>query len=284
MKSWALAPDQVGSYHQNGFLFPLDMMSSSEAGTLRNSMQAVLARTRNDPKLFRYIFYASHLVVPEVHDLARDHRILDRVESVLGPDLLLWSSSLFIKEPRTTDYVSWHQDLAYWGLDDESRELTAWVAITEAIPSNGAMRFVPGSHKTGIIEHRDTWRKDIQLSRGQEIAVEVDESEAVSVELQAGQMSFHHGSLFHASGPNRTNATRIGLALRYVTPEMNQVVGSVDYATLVRGEDRFGNFRPAPDPVFDLEAGDFSAIDSALRHRNAYLFSGVEEMAPSLPD
>ena len=284
MKPWALEPDQVASYHRNGYLFPLETMSAGEAGAVRDAMEDVLARTRDDPRLFRYIFYASHLVVREVHDLARDDRILDRVQSVLGPDLLLWSSSLFIKEPGTPDHVSWHQDLRYWGLDDESRESTAWIAISEATESNGAMRFIPGSHETGSVEHRDTWREDIQLSRGQELAVEVDESKAVSVVLKAGQMSLHHGSLFHASGPNRTDATRIGVALRYITPEMKQVVGPVDYAMLVRGKDRFGHFRPKPEPVFDLETGNFADIDAMLRHRNAYLFAGVEERAPSLPD
>lgn len=284
MKPWALEPDQVASYRRNGYLFPLETMSAGEAGAVRDAMEDVLARTRNDPRLFRYIFYASHLVVREVHDLARDDRILDRVQSVLGPDLLLWSSSLFIKEPGTPDHVSWHQDLRYWGLDDESRESTAWIAISEATESNGAMRFIPGSHEAGSVEHRDTWREDIQLSRGQELAVEVDESQAVSVVLKAGQMSLHHGSLFHASGPNRTGATRIGVALRYITPEMKQVVGPVDYAMLVRGKDRFGHFRPKPEPVFDLETGNFADIDAMLRHRNAYLFAGVEERAPSLPD
>ena len=107
----------------------------------------------------------------------RHPTILDAVEDVLGPNLLVWSTSFFIKEARDPAYVSWHQDATYWGLSAPD-VLTAWVAFTDATVENGAMRMVPGSHAEQL-EHRDTFAPHNLLSRGQEIAVEVDEARGV---------------------------------------------------------------------------------------------------------
>ncbi len=100
------------------------------------------------------------------------------------------------------------------------------------------------------------------------------------MELKAGEMSLHHSSLFHASGTNRTSTRRIGPTLGFVTPEVKQVVGAVDYATLVRGEDRFGHFRPEPEPAFDFDPEKPGALDGMLRDRNAYFYAGTEDRAP----
>ena len=271
---------RVNAYHERGYLFPVPAVSPAEASDLRQETEDLLDRTRDQPHVFQYTFNVPHLVLPGIHALARDSRVLDPVESLMGPDLLLWSASFFIKEPRTTDFVGWHQDLRYWGLDDDSREITAWIALGEVNRDNGAMRFMPGSHRHGMVEHRDTWRESNQLSRGQELAVDVDEEQAVDVELKSGEMSLHHGSLYHSSPANCSPSRRIGLALRFITPEMKQVVGEVDYATLVRGEDRFEHFRPEPEPVFDLDPAGLRPIDTMLREMNAFYFAGAEERAP----
>ena len=117
--------------------------------------------------------------------------------------------------------MTWHQDLTYWGLDDMD-EVTAWVALSPSTTESGCMRFVPGSHKRSLVEHVDTFADDNLLTRGQEIAVDVDESAAADVELRPGQASLHHGHLFHSSGPNTTPDRRIGAAIRYITPSMQQ--------------------------------------------------------------
>ena len=271
---------RADAYHEQGYLFPVPAISPEEAGHLRRETEDLLDRTRDQPHVFHYTFNVPHLVLPGIHALVRDSRILDPVESLMGPDLLLWSAGFFIKEPRTTDFVSWHQDLRYWGLDDDSREITAWIALGHVTRNNGAMRFIPGSHRHGIVEHRDTWRDSNQLTRGQELAVDVDEAQAVDVELRSGEMSLHHGSLHHSSPANGSASRRIGLALRFVTPEMRQVVGQIDYATLVRGEDRFGHFRPEPEPAFDFDPAGLRRIDAMLREMNAFYYAGAEEKAP----
>jgi len=281
MARWGLSDDEVAAYRRDGFLFPLPLLSNSEAHDLRSAIETSQERAKSVPNMFQYTFNVPHLVIPEVHDLVWRADILDRVESVMGPNLMLWSASFFIKEPQTTDFVSWQQDLRYWGLDNDAHELSVWLAVTDVTPDNGAMRFVPGSHRGGLVEHRDTFAADNQLSRGQELAFDVDENEAVTVALKAGEVSLHHGSLFHASGPNTTDDRRIGLVFRFITPEMRQAVGQVDHATLVRGRDDHGHFRPMAEPAFDFDPAKTAAIDAMLEAENAYFYAGAEDKAPA---
>jgi ectoine hydroxylase-related dioxygenase (phytanoyl-CoA dioxygenase family) len=213
--------------------------------------------------------------MPDIDRLVREPAILDPVESLLGPDLMVWSTEFFIKEPHTPNHVSWHQDLTYWGLDNTD-EVTAWLALSDVTVESGCMRFVPGSHKQDIVPHHDTFADDNMLSRGQEIAVEVGEDAAVDIVLKPGQMSLHHGRIFHGSGPNQSDDRRFGVAIRYIAPSMRQAVGTRDYAVLVRGEDRFGHFvtPPAPTGDFTPEALEMCAqIDS---EQVAYLYQGTE--------
>ena len=119
------------------------------------------------------------------------------------------------------------------------------------------MKFVPGSHKTKIVPHVDTYAEDNLLSRGQEIAVAVDEKEAVAAALEAGQASMHHGLLFHSSGPNATCDRRIGSAIRYIKPSMKQQTSDQPLVTLVSGQDHFGHFNIAGAPKGRLTEDDF---------------------------
>jgi ectoine hydroxylase-related dioxygenase (phytanoyl-CoA dioxygenase family) len=169
---------------------------------------------------------------------------------------MVWSGALFVKEAQSPKIVSWHQDLTYWGLDD-AEETTCWVALSEASEAAGCMKFVPGSHKTRIVPHTDTFDENNMLSRGQEIAVDVNEDDAVCAALKAGQASMHHGHLFHGSGPNRTNDRRIGVAIRYIKPAMKQENGAKSLVALVAGKDDFGHFEIADAPKGRLHKSDF---------------------------
>jgi len=188
--------------------------------------------------------------------IARDPRILDLVEGVLGPDLLVWSAEFFIKEPRTTHVVGMHQDLTYWGMGETPDQVTAWLALSPATVESGCMDFVAGSHKNPILPHTDTYSEHNLLSRGQEIAVDVAETDKTHIELAPGQMSLHHGLTIHGSGPNRSDDRRIGMAIRYLNPNARQLVAERDYAMPARGTDSSGNFIPveAPARLFAPEA------------------------------
>jgi ectoine hydroxylase-related dioxygenase (phytanoyl-CoA dioxygenase family) len=172
----------------------------------------------------------------------------------------------FNKEARTDDFISWHQDITYWGLEQEGEVVTAWVALSPSTPASGCMRVVPGTHLREVVPHADTFGEHNMLSRGQEIAVEVDEDHAVDLVLQPGEMSLHHVKMFHGSRHNASADRRIGFAIRYLPPHVRQQAGAADSATLVRGEDRHGNFELEPVPAHDL-AADAVAYHQMVRDR-----------------
>ena len=257
-------------YDRDGFVYPIDVMTAAQADACRAQLEAIEEAIRDDKGKRRALRRHSSLVLPFVDEIVRSPAVLDPVEAILGPDIMLLDSPFFIKEPNSPHFVTWHQDLHYWGLDKED-EVTAWIALSPATPASGCMRFVPGSHRQ-IVAHADTFDEANLLTRGQEIAVEVDEKDAIDAALAPGQMSLHHGRAFHASNPNGTNDRRIGLALRFVTPEMRQADGTKTVAVLVRGVDRFGNFEHAQAPVAAFDAAAVAQHQRAADIRNAALF------------
>ena len=267
-----LASAEVEQYHRDGFYFPIRVMSAAEALTMRRRLEAVEAD--NGGRLGGELRQKPHLLFTWLADLVRHPAILDPVEAVLGPNLLVWSTSFFIKEAHDPAYVSWHQDATYWGLSAPD-VLTAWVAFTDATVENGAMRMVPGSHDEQLA-HRDTFAPHNLLSRGQEIAVEVDESSAVDVVLKPGQASLHHGYLFHSSAPNRTSRRRIGAALRYIRPSMKQKTGERLLVAHVSGKDDYGHFNVAPPPAGRMLAEDFERCRQDTAIKRGVLYEGVK--------
>lgn len=267
-----LSAAEIARYHEEGFLAPIRVMSKEEAAELRQCLEHFERETGGPLKgAYRH---KSHLLFTWLAELVRHSRILDAVEDLYGPDLLCWSSNFFIKERENPAFVSWHQDATYWGLDKPD-VVSAWVAFTPAHHGNGAMRFIPGSHRLDQIPHRDTYAKHNLLTRGQEIAVTVDETQAVTVELEPGEMSLHHVRLVHGSPPNPSDDRRIGYAIRYVPTYIRQIAGD-DSATLVRGTDRHGNFSLEPAPTRDLDP-EMLALHQTITERNAQiLYRGTD--------
>ena len=181
-----------------------------------------------------------HLCFRWAYDLATHSPILDAVEDLLGPDLLVHSTSAFAKRPHSPEFVSWHQDGYNWGLD-VPRLASAWVALTESTSENGCLRVIPGSHRRARLDHTTRHHENNLLGTGLQVAAEVDESQAVDVRLEAGEMSFHHVDIVHGSGPNHSDGPRIGFAIRYITPEVAQRRTHHE-VVLARGSDRYGHF------------------------------------------
>src|SRR3954454_9792771 len=217
-----LTEAQVAQYREDGYLAPIRIMAEAEALGLRARLEAVEARTGGP--LRGDLRHKSHLLFPFLADLVRHPVLLDAVEDLIGPDILCWSSSFFIKEAATPAFVSWHQDSTYWGLSSPE-VATAWVALTPSDAENGAMAVIPGSHKLDQVPHRDTFHRHNLLTRGQEVAVEVDDSKAVMLALRPGEMSLHHVRLVHGSAPNPSMDRRIGYAIRYVPTHIRQLEG-----------------------------------------------------------
>lgn len=266
-------------YANEGFVFPVDVFTAEEAAVYRAQLETLEARLAGERTGNKGQLNFTHTIFRFANEIVRSPKILDVVESILGPDILVWGSTFFLKEPHTESYVSWHQDLRYWGLDDDEGQVSAWLALGPVNKANGCMRLVPGSHKNAIVEHKDTFDEANFLTRGQEADVEIDESAVVHCELEPGQASFHHGRLLHASAPNQSDERRIGFAINYVSPHVKQVVASKDYAMLVRGEDRYGHFLPVPPPEEDLSPEALDWHHRVLNAQNETLYDGAEQAA-----
>lgn len=245
----ALSPQQVADYRVNGILFPLPAIGAAAASDLLTRLE--LLEKQEGGRISRRTNHKPHLLLRWLNDLIRDPFILDAVEDLIGPNIFCWASDFFIKNVGEPGRVTWHQDSTYWGLS-EPDVVTAWVAFTPSAVESGCMRVIPGSHMKDQLPHRDTFAADNILSRGQEVAVQVDEGQAVDVVLEKGQMSLHHVRLIHGSEPNRAAHRRIGFAIRYVPTYVRQLSGHQDAATLVRGRDEFGHFMHEPVPAADF--------------------------------
>ena len=268
----------LDTYRQDGFLSGIPVFDTAETNRLRANIER-LERDHPDgagghalDQIFRV---NGHLVVPLLAQIARSPAVLDAVEPILGPDLLVWSVELFIKEPGSAKTVSWHQDITYWGMGETDEEVTAWIALSEVSEAAGCMRFLPGSHLGGIAAHDDTMAEDNLLSRGQEIA-NVNEAHAVHGPLRPGEMSLHHGRCFHASGPNRSADRRIGCAIRYVTPAVRTPDLPPDYAMPVRGHDPLRGWIPVAGARGLFHPADLALYDRVLQDQAAVLSAGAE--------
>jgi non-heme Fe2+,alpha-ketoglutarate-dependent halogenase len=259
-----LTAAQIDQFREQGYVSPLRVMSEADALAIRRKLEEFEA-TQGGP-LRGDLRHKSYLVFKFLSDLVHHPRILDAIEDLYGPDLLCWSTNFFIKEARTPAFVSWHQDSTYWGLSSPD-VVTAWIALTPSNASNGAMAVLPGSHLRDQIPHRDTFDANNLLTRGQEVAVDVDEAKAVRLDLGPGEMSLHHVRLVHGSPPNPSDDRRIGFAIRYIPTSVRQLHGE-DSATLVRGVDRYRSFEHEPVPQRDMEP-ELVALHRRIAERSA---------------
>ena len=225
----------VAQFRRDGFLAGVTILDRDEAAAHRARM--VAAETSFGPLHYQakvYTFLRSPL------ELATHPRALTVVKALIGPNVLLWNATYIVKEPLTPAFVSWHQDLAYWGLDGDD-QVPMWLALSPARRENGCMRMVPGSHRSGRRGHRTTPDDDNVLYQGQTVE-HVDESTAVACELEQGQASFHHGWTLHSSLPNLSDERRIGFNAQYIATHIRQTQHDRDTALLVCGVDDYGHF------------------------------------------
>jgi ectoine hydroxylase-related dioxygenase (phytanoyl-CoA dioxygenase family) len=234
------------SYARDGFLYPIAILSEDEAAAHRarlETAEAAIGALHYKPKV--------HTILRSPCELATHPRVLDVVEALIGPDILLHNVTYIVKEAGSRSHVSWHQDLTYWGFDGDA-QVSMWLALTPATAESGCMRMVPGSHLTGRRDHRLTVDADNVLFQGQTVEGVAEET-AVLCPLRPGEASFHHGWTLHASLPNHSTGRRIGLNVQYLAPAMRQTKHDLDSALLVRGVDRYHHFRPDRPAETDLD-------------------------------
>lgn len=204
-----VSSEVLESYERDGVVFPIRVLSEGEVGEFRAALDSVAGD--NQRRLDNL-----HLCYPWAYRLASHERVLDAVESLIGPDILIDGNLVFYKPPRDAGYASWHQDSVYsgWHL---TPSVSAWIALTVSEPANGCMRVIPGSHKQGVLEHDNVQDPNLLNRRGERLRMDVDESQAVDVVLKPGEMSLHHTNIVHGSNPNTSDGPRIGFIVRFVT-------------------------------------------------------------------
>jgi len=250
----SLSQTQIAQYHQDGYLFPVECLTHEEAGHFCCRLEA-FERAQGDTfgRLPDLVRSKSHLLFTWMDELVRHPKVLDAVESIIGPNILIYHLTSWLKEPHEPSHVSWHQDGTYFGLEP-AEQITAWIALTDSTPEMGCIQLLPGSHAIGQRPHRDTSTPGNLLSRGQTIEHRLDYTKVVLMPLRAGQVSLHHTHLVHSSEPNRTGERRIGIGVSYIPTHCRLVNDVRVTASLVRGRDEYGHFDLEPRPVADFDA------------------------------
>jgi non-haem Fe2+, alpha-ketoglutarate-dependent halogenase len=271
-----LTPHQVASYRANGFLFPLDALTPEEVAGYRECLQRTEATLGGSLMTIDRRYRGNlHFLVRWVDDLIRHPRIVDVIEDLLGPDILLYTTRFFIKEPNSVEIAAWHQDSTYFGLRPYDH-VTAWVALSNVSAQAGPVEFAAGSHIRGQLLQRSKMVTNSVNTAGQIIVEWFDRSDVARAVLAPGQFSLHHTCTVHQSAPNGSNERRIGIALSYIPARVRYIGARKMPATLIRGVDRYGHFDLQPRPREDFGA------DETQRHARtfqAYLDSFFEQLA-----
>ena len=264
----SLSPNEITAYRRDGFLFPVRVMDASEAREARDRLEDV--EKRFGPQHYQG---KVHLVLPFVRALVGKPEVLDAVESLIGPDILLWDCTFIVKEPGAATRVAWHQDLTYWALEPPPTVVSIWIAFSASTVESGCVKMLPCTHRHGQLAHAERFSDGNILSRGQEIGEGIDPSAAVDVVLQPGEMSLHHGHVAHASQPNRSKDRRIGLNAQYISSDTRPTSDVSGYALSLRGKKRNLFFDEEFDPSGVYATADCKRRDEILAARDEIIYA-----------
>jgi non-heme Fe2+,alpha-ketoglutarate-dependent halogenase len=235
-----LTEAQIRQYQGDGYVHPVAALSNDEVRDARAAIEAFEAKTG---KPFDYPEKSkSYLLFDWADRMVRHPAILDAVEDLIGPDILVYHTTMWIKDPNTPQYILWHQDGTYFYLDP-GLHVTAWVALSEASVASGCMHVLPGSHKLGQFDHQDDPGEGNLILRGQAIFGKFDDRVGVPMDLRPGEISLHNTNLVHCSRPNKGTDRRMGFGISYIPARVRDVGVPSGSAMLVRGQDH-GHFRP----------------------------------------
>lgn len=237
-----------GDYDTDGCMGPIRVLSEAEAACLLAKLDAV--RPEDVAPVRHPWFYKSYLLFTWMDALVRTPAILGAVEPIVGPDIMVMSADIWRKVPGETRHISFHQDAGYWFLDPPEI-VTAWVALTPATVANGCMSFALGTYKLNLVEHENTYAADNMLSHGQTVKIDLARFPRVDDVLAPGEMSLHHALLAHGSGPNTTDAPRVGICIRYLPGAIRTTGGPPVSAMVVKGR-HTGNLALETAPTADL--------------------------------
>lgn len=276
-----LSATQIRDFRANGYLYPLDGLTTDEVVRYREELRKTEAHLGGSLMAIDKKYRGNlHFMCRWVDELARTPAILDAVEDLLGPDILLYTSRFFIKEPHSEGIAAWHQDSTYFGLRPHDH-VTAWVALCDVTAETGPVEFATGSHIRGQLQQKSGLIKNSVNTAGQIIVEWFDQSQIGCAILKPGQFSFHHTCTVHQSQPNRSDERRIGLALSYIPTRTRYIGNRRMPACLVRGKDEQGHFDLQPRSQVDFGEIEMQRHDTTFR---AYIESFYEQLGEAEKD
>ena len=268
-----LTSRQLKKYEEHGYVAPINVLSLEEVNGIKKEIEYIEKKWPDE--LVGLGRNNIHYISPVFDKICHNSKILDAVESIIGKNILVGGTTLFIKNPDNKGFVSWHQDAKYIGFEPHNW-VTAWLAITDTNEENGCMRMWPGTHKEKIREHKDTFNESNLLTRGQTVQ-NVPLEATVTNELKAGQLSLHHPMIVHGSTPNRSKSRRIGFVIQsYIGTNVDQVIGKV-YVQQARGTDTFKYHEHTKRPVELMSKKDIALRMKANEELSKIFYAGSKE-------
>tara|TARA_B100000475_G_C14975194_1_gene305745 strand:+ start:33 stop:860 length:828 start_codon:yes stop_codon:yes gene_type:complete len=270
----SLTNNQIKHYYDAGYVAPINILSKDEAKEIREEIETIEKKwpSELDGLGRNYI----HLISPVFDKVCHNPKILDAVESVIGKNILICGTTLFVKNPEEEGFVSFHQDAKYIGLEPHNW-VTAWVAVTDANEENGCMRMWAGSHKDDLKHHNQKFDDNNLLTRGQTVE-NVPINETKPIILKSGQMSLHHPKIVHGSGVNKSKDRRIGFVIQsYIGTNVDQVLGKM-YVQLARGNDSYNHHKHVKRPLKLMGEEDILIKKKANEELSKIFYSGSDKI------
>ena len=268
-----LSANQLKQYNDEGFVSPINIFSKDRANEIRKEIELIEEKIPGE--LDKSGRYNSHLISPLLDKVTHDYKILDAVQSVVGENILVCGTTLFIKNPSEKGFVSYHQDAKYIGLKSYNW-VTAWVAITDSNEHNGCMRMWSGSHKDNLKNHEQMFDEGNLLTRGQTVNnVPIDKTTPLI--LKAGQMSLHHPTVVHGSDLNKSNDRRIGFVIQsYISTNVKQILGK-NSVQLARGVDKFNYHKTIGRPKSLMNKDDLKIKKQENDNLQEIFYAGSQQ-------
>ena len=269
-----LSQEQINQYKEDGYIAPINVLSREEANEIKEEIERIEKDWPNELEGLgrNYI----HLISPVFDKVSHNPKILNAVESIIGKNILVCGTTLFIKNPDQKGFVSFHQDAKYIGLEPHNW-VTAWLAVTNVNEENGCMRMWKGSHKEELKFHDQKFDENNLLTRGQTVE-NVPVKETIPVVLKAGELSLHHPKIVHGSGPNKSNDRRIGFAIQsYIGSNVDQVLGKI-YVQQARGNDTFKYHKHVKRPTELMNNNDIVTRKIANEELSKIFYNGSKKI------
>jgi len=253
-----LSEENRASFRRHGVVPRVRVMSAEQAEAYHQDCVELARLLGGSPRTIDV--RQMHLHFPWAYQLATQPGILDAIEAILGPNLLIWATELFAKKPNDpTLLIGWHRDVRYMGFD-AAHAVTAWVSLARSFPENGCLQVVLEDDRRARALEPDPPKGTIPARE-----------RITDVVLEPGEMSIHDLCVWHGSEANRSNEPRVGFAIRFVTPDAKPKSGRPP-AIVVRGRAEGSHFELVPPPEGGQPEDLVSGLqESARRHFEAML-------------